>query len=192
MNLQLINNLNDSHNNKFFYETISKKHNLTSVQEQDRIETARLNVALSYIENAMNTRLSLSSNCATAINLIKEYSSTGKYTQGSEIDKNDLQYFFNYQYDPSYGALLTTPKFDYSSPVSGDYDYQHLNFQTQNLSTYSINNGPSYQLGEILPGYTLHAKILNEDVDTEANFCNLTFQFGVSETNSDPHSQNVV
>lgn len=192
LNLQLLQTMDGQNDSRFFIQNIFHKNSLTIHQEKDRMTTARLNVALSYLESNLNTRLTITSDTKNAINLMKEYSANGKYSIGSEIDKNDLQYFFNYQYDPSYGALLNTPKFDYSTPISGDYDTDHLIFQNQQLTSYNINNGPSYETSEILPGYTLHAKIIKEDVDSQANFCNLTFQFGISETNTDPYNRNVV
>jgi hypothetical protein len=128
-------------------------------------------------------------------NLLAIYSKDGNvgYNLNDEINLGDLQNFFKYSYDPIYGSILTKPQVDYTS-VSGadEEDYDFSLRVTESLKAHTFNNGASYYDGEFLPGYTLHARIVSLDADTDSHKCTIRFQFGVQSTFHDPYGEYIL
>jgi hypothetical protein len=126
--------------------------------------------ALNFAQNRLNKLLTTIPNSDFAT-LVKDYSATGKYDIGSEIDDNDLSKLFNFAYDRTEGATLSRVNLsDINIDVNnlqpgadGTYSSKLNQYEVKPLSTYS-SYGATYGLAEIIPGYKLHMKIIGKDV----------------------------
>jgi hypothetical protein len=143
-----------------------KRKNNTSTTVDFRKETA-----LSFIQGRLQSLLIPILEKSSFINLIKNYSSTGKYDVGNEIEANDLGKLFNFSYDRTEGAILSRVNLnDVNIDVNnlqagkdGNYNPNINQFEIKPLSTYS-SYAATYGLAEVIPGYQLHVKIIGKDV----------------------------
>jgi hypothetical protein len=127
-------------------------------------------------------------------NLLAVYSGNGElgYNLKDEIKLSDLSSFFKYSYDPTYGSILTKPEINYDSISDTNDDYNFSLRITEPLKAHTFHNGSTYYDGEFLPGYTLHARIVSLDADTDSHKCTIKFQFGVQSTIHDPYGEHVL
>lgn len=150
-------------------------------------EDSKLSTILSYAETSLNKTLTtIDDGCL--VNMIKDYSPTGKYDVNQEINANDLCHVFNYQYDITANVNIGeyNPELEYdmdNTSSSTDYDQDLLGTVSQPLSSLT-NCANAYGLAEIYPGYRLHTKIINKDVTTDSHKCVLTLQLGVSSASN--------
>jgi hypothetical protein len=155
----------------------------------DDAHTTLTTLALKYAETTLNNTLIPTTSNSAFIDLLSAYNANGKYTIGSEIDPSDFSNLMTYKYKTTYGAMLSIDGINTKNvTTAGDYIANDLTIATKPFSAYNGVDG-TYALGEILPGYTLHAKIIDMDTDTDSNTCKLSLQFGVSQTDGDYKGQ---
>jgi hypothetical protein len=125
---------------------------------------------------------------------LKDYSATGKYDVGSELSSDDAAKMFLYNYDKTFGVDLS----DYGintndiKPTIGDYDINDIGLNDkQSFDTYNVAGDTAngvFKQNDILPGFKAHFKIIDKDVDSDAQKCTLKFLVGISYDN-DPTDQ---
>jgi hypothetical protein len=161
------------------------KMSISSHENQDRLTNAELHAVLNYASSILNTRLVVQDN-DKFIPTLKDYSSNGKYEIGDVIDEVDLKNLFNFTYSSTYGADLSQYTIDdLPATVTGEYSADIVNNISVNLplGTYK-NEFASYELGDIIPGYQLRAKIISMDDITDSHECSMSLLFGVSSDNN--------
>jgi hypothetical protein len=156
--------------------------------QQDIAKQAQLKAVLSYTESILNDKLTTKSE-GTFVGFMKDYAADGKYDVGSEVDENDLQYLFDYQYDKTVGADFSEYSLDDIPTIDvtlGQYDQDVLGRITINQPFTNLEDAASsYGIADILPGYQVHVKIDGKDVTSDSHYCKLSLQLGVA-TDNDP------
>jgi hypothetical protein len=128
--------------------------------------------------------------------LLAPYSADGKTGYESKEGKNvlspdDLNKLFLAKRDLLGDSTLLTPDDtsvdEANDNIGGDVrqDYAPLNTYTP-----TAEGMPKFAKNEIIPGYTLHAKITNLDYESDSNLAKVGFQIGVSKT--DDVNQDIV
>jgi hypothetical protein len=159
---------------------------LSEKESQDRLINTQLHAVLNYASSVLNDHLIVQDN-GEFIPMLKDYDANGKYQIGDEINAVDLQSLFHFTYNATCGADLTQYNIqDLAPTTSGEYDSNIIEAISVNapLGTYE-NEFASYELGDIIPGYQLRAKIASMDDTTDSHRCKISFLFGVSR-DSDP------
>jgi hypothetical protein len=181
-----------------FDVTLDRKNDQQSTYQLTQTEIlTKKHIALSFAEKQMGTN-NLSYNENTNIDvpgLLKDYSSNGKYDVGSILDFDDVSKLFSYNYDKTFGVDLSNYGINDVSniqPFDGDYETDFGVYEKQSFDKYSVldenaNVVADFEQNDILPGYKIHFRIANKDVDTDASKCVLTYEMGVSYDNDPTH-----
>jgi hypothetical protein len=155
--------------------------------QQDIAKQAQLKAVLTYAENILNEKLTTKDD-GIFVGFMKDYTANGKYDVGSEVDENDLQYLFDYQYDKTVGADFSEYLLDDIPAIDatlGQYDQDVLSRITVNQSFTSLEDAASsYGIADVLPGYQLHVKIDGKNVTADSHICKLSLQLGVATDNN--------
>jgi hypothetical protein len=146
-------------------------------------------LGLSFIQKKLNDYLIVNKDSDFAKDIV-DYSNTGKkYDVGQEILDKDLSSLFKFNYDKTQGAIISDDNVnlddidvnvDQLKATDDDtYDSENILTETKSFSEYD-GYGGTYGLAEFMPGFKLHAKIINKDVTSRSQYCHLEIQFGVS------------
>jgi hypothetical protein len=174
-------------------DPIQNSFNIVKATHTSDVKKTDLQVALNYLESTVLDNIQMNTKGDFA-GLVKDYSMSNNagYDVGSIVNPTDLSQAFIYNYDVTDGALLSKPNCDYQNATSTNTDYSINLKVTAPLASQSFNGGSSFSIGEILPGYTLTAKIISKDTVTDSHKCSMAFQFGVQDTINDPTGQNIL
>ena len=121
--------------------------------------------------------------------IFKDYNSNNiGYSKGSSIKPEDMSKFFDFTYSKVQGCDYANEFFldDIEPTESGEYNKDTLSniYEVKSLDTFDSAYA-TYGLAEILPGFTLNARIKDLDSTTDSHKCSVEFELGISH-NSNP------
>jgi hypothetical protein len=149
-------------------------------------QTQVLNAVLLQAQQKLNSTLNFV-NDGSFVNKLSAYNANGHYKTGDILSQDDMNSLLSFTYSTTYG-------YDYASNFNqlqsidatepGEYDPSVLDSLVCTKTLSGFNGAyATFEPGEILPGYQLKVRILNEDYMTDSHKCNITFQFGISSSN---------
>jgi hypothetical protein len=120
--------------------------------------------------------------------LLAPYSADGKtgYSENSVLSPEDLNKLFLAKRDYLGDTIMLQP--DENSNLSDDFYYieekNDQNYLPLDKYIPIVEGMPEFAKNEIIPGYTLHAKISKLDYTSDSDVVKVCFQIGISKTNS--------
>jgi hypothetical protein len=168
---------------------VKNKSFLSTRSIEDNKTTAKLKLVLRSAETMIGDRLTVNPDFDIGAVLLA-YGKTNGYELNSELSLTDLSAAFNFKYDLTYGSILSVPDTDEhltrtvttKSAEEVEYDTSLSFTHQKSFDGYNGEGSGSLAAGEIISGYTIHARIISLDTDSNSRTCNVTYQFGVSKT----------
>jgi hypothetical protein len=171
------------HTNSFYFnEFLASVLNDQGLSEKQKLENAGSYAAKMICEKL----LILNKNPEVDfVSLLASYSADGKtgYEEKNILDSKIVNKLFLVKRDFLGNVDLENPNWGDNPENPGEIgDIVNQDYLPLDKYIPIMEELPSFEENEIIPGYTLHAKIVNIDGDTNSDVANVKFEIGISIT----------